>query len=127
MKKVAVLGNPSAGISALTHIAKSGKETIIIDNSMQKEKEQAARDLDKKLAAEHAADQTEFEKEQQRMEREDRRKNINNLVGIKYDTERPGTYQEFKQAMEKLYECEFERSYLRKLYRKYQANFKAAN
>lgn len=90
-------------------------------------KEQAARDLDNKLAAEHAADKTEFEKEQQRMEVEDRRKNINNLVGIKYDTERPGTYQEFKQAMQNIYKCKFERSYLRQLYRKYLTEFKAAN
>lgn len=93
----------------------------------QEMKEQAARDLDKKLAAEHAADKTEFEKEQQRMEVEDRRKNINNLVGIKYDTERPGSYQEFKQAMQNIYKCKFERSYLRQLYRKYLTEFKAAN
>ena len=90
-------------------------------------KEQAARDFDKKLAAEHAAHQSEFEKEQQRMAVEDRRKNINNLVGIKYDTDRPGSYQEFKQAMQNIYKCKFERSYLRQLYRKYLNEFKAAN
>jgi len=68
----------------------------------------------------------EFEKESHRREFENRRENINNLVGIKYDTDRPGSYQEFKQAMQNIYKSKFERKYLRQLYRTYQAKWKQA-
>lgn len=58
---------------------------------------------------------------------EGRRERIDNLVGVNFKTDRPGTYDEFKQVMCKIHQCEFERRYLRSLYRQYKAKFKALN
>jgi len=91
-------------------------------DSMIEEKEQLGRDLDKRLEAEH---QYEIDKEHHRMSVESRIDNINKLVGVEYDTDQQYNYQEFKHVMQVLYQCRFERSYLRRLYRKYKSNYKA--